>query len=186
MFKKMGAGAESGVKRFSQEHARYPGQRYGGGGGGRDGDGQGDRDGRRGDPPVARNSPTLIGAAAGTLGGPVWALAGTAAAYAMAGYPDSDWNTINVSAALLLMIVNVALFFLSLAVASKCVALGQPGGAEFASALLVTTPYVIYRALYPCRPPALNMGFLAEALAPAAIVRVGGGRRSGGGGESVF
>lgn len=168
-----GGGIDDGiVKRINQEPARYPGERYDRD---RDRDGHGERDRHRHrEPPPVRNSPTLIGAAAGTLGGPVWALAGTAAANAIAGYPDTDWNTINVSAALLLMIVNFALFFLSLAVASKCVALGQPGGAEFASALMVTTPYVIYRAFYPCRPPALNMGFLAEALAPAALVRVGG------------
>ncbi len=157
------------------------------------------------------NSPTLIGAAVGTVGGPIWALVGTGVANVYSGFRDTDWNTLNVSAAMLLFIVNGALLVMSLVVASRCVAAGGgPSGYEFAAALVATTPYVVYRAFSPCRPPSAfgavgalgassALGYfgastapqppplqqppvdfaLGEALplAPAALVRIGGGGR---------
>ena len=130
---------------------------------------------------ASANSPTLIGAAIGTLGGPVWSLVGMGAANVVTGFGKTDWNTLNVSAAMLLIAVNVFLFFTSLAVASRC-ASGKPtGAAEYAGALLVSTPYLLYRAISPCAP---RMAVLSVAglhsdpaglqSAPAALLRIGG------------
>lgn len=131
----------------------------------------GKTDGEAAEP--AKNSPTLIGAAVGTAAGPLWALAGTGVANLLTDFRPTDWNTLNLSAALLLILVNVSLVFASLGVASRCASAGGPGCAEYFSAILLTTPYVVYRAFRPCRPPG---DFLAAALAPAALVRIAGGR----------
>lgn len=121
---------------------------------------------------AAKNSPTLIGAAIGTAGGPLWALAGTGVANLATDFRTTDWNTLNLSAAFLLILINVSLVFASLAVASRC---ASAGAGEYFTAVLFTTPYVIYRALSPCQQPP-PPGLLAAALAPAALVRIAGGR----------
>lgn len=127
-----------------------------------------------GDQP-AKNSPTLIGAAIGTAGGPVWALACTGVANLASDFRPTLWNTLNVSAAMLLILVNVSLAFAAVGVAAHCSSLGKPGTAEFLGALFLTTPYVVYRSVRPCRAAGAG-DMIAAALAPAALVRIAGGR----------
>jgi hypothetical protein len=132
---------------------------------------------------TVRNSPTLVGAAAGTAGGPVWALLGSGLANALAGFPETDWGTVNTSAALLLVVVNAAVLVMGLVVASRCVASGRPGSSEFAAAALLTVPYVVYRAFYPCAPPR-SAGVLGgiedigRGMAPVVLYQMGGFKRA--------
>lgn len=133
---------------------------------------------------TVRNSPTLIGAAVGTAGGPLWALVGTGIANYATGYPKTEWETINTSAAFLLMLVNAAVFVIGLVVASRCAAAGNPSPAEFAGALLVTVPYVVYRAFSPCVAPQTverilgSIGDLNRTMSPVVLYQMGGYRRA--------
>lgn len=139
-----------------------------------------EKDGK-GDAKTVRNSPTLIGAAVGTAGGPLWALVGTGLANVATGYPKTEWETINTSAALLLMLVNVAVLVMGLVVASRCASAGNPSPAEFAGALLLTVPYVVYRAFSPCAKVGGilgNIGDLNKTMAPVVLYQMGGYRRA--------
>ena len=133
---------------------------------------------------TVRNSPTLIGAAVGTAGGPIWALAGSGFANVLTGFPETEWETINTSAAFLLMLVNAAVLVMGLVVASKCAAAGSPVPTEFAAAILLTVPYVVYRAFSPCTPARSvggilgSIGDLNKSMAPVVLYQMGGFRRA--------
>lgn len=121
---------------------------------------------------TVRNSSTLVGATIGSFGGPLWALLVSGLSNALTGFPETEWNTINTSVGILLMLTNAVGLVMALAVASRCASAGSSRVSEFTGALLISVPYVLYRAVSPCRDSETNE--LLRAMAPVVLYKTGG------------